>query len=270
MAILHQLEFFLVRYAGDATKGESINVGVVAIAPGDGSAGFADVRFTKNWRRLHCFDPLLNMEELDAMEREINRDLQDPQKRSELIRRAGDAWSNVIQFDRLQGCLTESPATEFETLSSRYLETPTGTEKRQIGGRQRIVTHIKDELEAAGVLPFMVRDIPVAEYTRPGDPMKLDFGYPAEGAFKFLHAVSLAQRVELGTLLAERFPKIASGMQAKKNAKAWLTAVVDDDLDRSREEVKFALKTMQENGIVVVPAQKMQEVAQGIRLEIKS
>jgi hypothetical protein len=270
MAVLHQLEFFLLRYAGDPTKGESINLGVVAIAPDNGSAGFADVRFTKNWRRLHCFDPLLNTEELDAMEREIKRDLQDPQKRSELIRRAGDAWSNMIQFDRLQGCLTESPAMELETMSSIYLETPTGTEKRQISGRQRIVSYIKDELEAAGVLPFMVRDIPVAEFTLPGDPMKLDFGYPAEGAFKFLHGVSLAQRVEPGTLLAERFPKIASGMQAKKNVKAWLTAVVDDDLDRSREDVNFALKTMQENGIVVVPAQKMQEFAEGIRLELKS
>jgi hypothetical protein len=59
-------------------------------------------------------------------------------------------------------------------------------------------------------------------------------------------------------------------MQAKKNVKAWLTAVVDDDLDRSREDVNFALKTMQENGIVVVPAQKMQEFAEGIRLELKS
>jgi Protein of unknown function (DUF3037) len=269
MAILHQLEFFLLRYAGDANKGESINLGVVGIAPDHGSAGFADVRFTKNWRRLHCFDPLLNTEELDAMEWEIRQDLRDPQRRSELLKRAGDAWSNMIQFDRLQGCLTESPAMELETLSSIYLETPTGTEKRQISGRQRIVTYIKDELEAAGVLPFMVRDIPVAEFTVPGDPMKLDFGYPAEGAFKFLHAVSLTQRVELGTLLAERFPKIASGLQAKKNVKAWLTAVVDDDLDRSREEVKFALKRMQENGMVVVPAQKMQEVAQGIRLEMK-
>src|SRR2546430_8921062 len=129
MAILHQLEFFLLRYAGDATKGESINLGVVAIARDNGSAGFADVRFMKNWRRLHCFDPLLNTEELDAMEREIRQDLRDPQRRSELLKRVGDAWSNMIQFDRLQGCLTESPAMELETLSSIYLEMPKGAEK---------------------------------------------------------------------------------------------------------------------------------------------
>ena len=69
MAVLQQLEFFLLRYAGDVTKGESINLGVVAIAPSEGDSGeFADVRFIRNWRRLHCFDPLADFEELQAIE----------------------------------------------------------------------------------------------------------------------------------------------------------------------------------------------------------
>src|SRR5439155_10911642 len=164
MSVLHQLEFFLLRYAGDPTKRESVNLGVVAIARDNGHPGdFADVRFTRNLRRLHCFDPLLNTEELEAMEREIRRDLQDAQTRSELLKRVGDSWSNIIQFDRLQGCLTESPARELERLSSLYLETPSGADKREPTGRQRIVTYMKDELEKAGVLPFMQRDVPMAE-----------------------------------------------------------------------------------------------------------
>jgi hypothetical protein len=265
---LHQLEIFLLRYAGDATKGESLNLGVVAIAPEHNqTGGFADVRFTKSWRRLHCFDPLLDTDELDAMEREIRRDLQDPQRRSELIRRGGDAWSNVIQFDRLQGCLTESPAMELERLSSLYLEAPSGNDRREVSGRQRIVTHIKDELESVGVLPFMIRGMPMAEFTRPGDPMKLDFGYSVEGSFKFLQAVSLSQRVESGLILAARFPQIAASMQAKNGVKAWLTAVIDDDLPR-RDEVSFAVEMMKESGVVVAPAKTMAQIASGIRLEL--
>lgn len=267
MAVLHQLEFFLLRYAGDATKGESINLGVVAIAPGD-AEGFADVRFIRNWRRLHCFDPLADVEEVQAIEREIRQDLQDPQRRSELVKRVGDAWSNVIRFEQLQGCLTESPALEMERLNTIYLETPSGAEKRELTGRQRILSVMHDELQRAGVLALMLRDIPVADYTRPGDPMKLDFGYRTEGALKFLQAVSLAQRVEQGMILAARFPQIAAGMQAKKNVKAWLTAVVDDDLDRSRDAVSFALDMMQESGIVVARAAEMPKVAEGIRLDL--
>ena len=99
--------------------------------------------------------------------------------------------------------------------------------------------------------------------------MKLDFGYQAEGAFKFLQAVSLTQRVEQGMILAARFPEIAAGMQAKKNVKAWLTAVVDDDLDRTGKEVNFALEMMQDSGIFVARAAEMPRIAEGIRAELR-
>ncbi len=270
MAALQQLEFFLLRYTGDATKGESINLGVVAIAPENGQAGgFADVRFIRNWRRLQCFDPLSDTEELQSIEREIRQDLRDPQKQAELLKRLNDSWSNTIRFDRLQGCLTESPALEMERLSAIYLETPTGAEKRELTGRQRILQVMRDEFEKAGVLGLMKTDISMAEYTRPGDPLKLDFGYPVEGAFKFMHAVSLAQRVDSGMMLAARFPQIAAGLQAKRNVKPWLTAVVDDELPK-RDEVDFALDMMRESGIVVAYAAEMPRIAEGIRIELRT
>jgi len=270
MAALHQLEFFLLRYAGDATKGESINLGVVAIAPSAGGSGeFADVRFIRNWKRLHCFDPLADVEEVQAIEREIRQDLRNPQRRADLLKRLTDSWSNVIRFEPLQGCLTESPALEMERLNTIYLETPAGTEKREISGRQRILNAMRDELHKAGVLALMQTNIAVSEYTRPGDPLKLDFGYPADDGFKFLHAVSLAQRVEQGMLLAAKFPRIAASMQAKRDVKAWLTAVVDDDVDRSRDEVNVALDMLQENGIIVARAGEMPEIADGIRLALR-
>ena len=268
MAALQQLEFFLLRYAGDVTKGESINLGVVAIAPGDGSAGFADVRFTKNWRRLHCFDPLADSDELDALEREIRLDLQDPQRRAELLRRTGDSWSNLIQLDRMQGCLTESPAKELEKLSSIYLETPTVSERRELGGRQQILTHMKDELEKAGVMPFMQRDISVAEYVQSESLPRFDLGYSSGQSFKFLQAVSLRQRVNTGLVWAKRFPQVATGMKEKKGIAVWMTAIVDDDLPQA-EEVPITLDLMKESGIVVARAGEMPKIAEGIRLELR-
>jgi hypothetical protein len=269
MAALQQLEFFLLRYAGDVTKGESINLGVVAMSPSASALGeFADVRFIRNWRRLHCFDPLADVEEVEAIEREIRRDWQDPQRRADLLKRLNDSWSNVIRLEPLQGCLTDSPALEMERLNTIYLDTPSGTEKREISGRQRILSVMRDELQKAGILALMQTNIAAAEYTGPGDPLKLDFGYAAADGFKFLHAVSLAQKGEPGTILAARFPRITASMQTNKGVKAWLTAVVDDDLDRGRDEVKFALGMMQENGIVVAPAANMAQIADGIRLEL--
>ena len=50
MADLRQLEFFLLRYVPDAVKDEFVNIGVVMLEPGANGAGFADVRFTRDWR----------------------------------------------------------------------------------------------------------------------------------------------------------------------------------------------------------------------------
>lgn len=270
MADFEQLEFFLLRYAGDISKGECINLGVVALAPEDEGGGFADVRFTRNWRRLHCFDPLVDVDELQAIERDIVRDLQDPQRRVELVKRMGDAWSNGVQVTALQGCQTySSPALELERLSEIYLRTPTVGELRPLTGRQRILSVMRDEFEKAGVLGLMQNNVPIADYTKAGDPLKFDFAYALPHDLKFLQAVSLAQGSDRGTVLALKFPQIAAGVLAKRGLKAWLTAVVDDELDRERREVNFALDMMQESGIVVAPAAEMPRIAEGIRAELK-
>jgi hypothetical protein len=270
MAGFEQLEFFLLRYAGDITKGESINLGVVALAPESDNGGFADVRFIRNWRRLHCFDPLADVEELQAIERDIVRDLQDTQRRAELVRRIGDAWSNGVQMTSLQGCLTDlSPALELERLSAIYLDTPSITESRPLTGRQRILSVMREEFEKAGVLALLQKNVPIADYTKAGDPLRFDFGYALAHDLKFLHAVSLTQGTDRGKVLALQFPQIAAGVHAKRNAKAWLTAVVDDELDREREEVNYTLEMMQENGIAVTRAAEMPQIAEAIRIELQ-
>ena len=71
-------------------------------------------------------------------------------------------------------------------------------------------------------------------------------------------------------ILAARFPQIAAGMQATRNVRAWLTTVVDDELDRTRDEINFTLEMMQENGIIVAPTSEMSQIAEGIRLELKA
>ena len=270
MADFEHLDFFLLRYAGDVTKGESINLAVVAFAPESDNGGFADIRFTRNWRRVLCFDPLADIEELEAVDRELVRALHDPQRWPEFLKRASESWSNSIQVTPLQGCLTDlSPALELQRLSTIYLETPSIQEPRALTGRQRILSVMREEFEKAGVLELMQKNVSVAEYTKVGDPLRLDFGYALADDVKFLHAVSLAQGTDRGKVLAYEFPQIAAGVLAQRGLKAWLTAVVDDELDREREEVNYTLEMMQESGIVIVATAEMPRIAEGIRAELK-
>jgi hypothetical protein len=267
MAAKRNLEFFLLRYVPDAVKDEFVNIGLVMIEPGANGAGFADVRFTRDWRRVRCLDPQADVEMLAALEREIRGQLGGD--RATLLRRLEDSFSNVIQLSPAKGCLAEDPARELDAMASMYLEAARVGASREASGRQRILEKMREAWEQAGVAKFL-NPVPVAAYTRAGDPFKFDFGYRVGGAIKLFHAVSLKASVDAAVMLAARYPKIAEGMVAKDAAAAALTAVVDDELDRNKDEIGFALGMMEENRIRVAAAAEMSGIAERVRVELRA
>jgi Protein of unknown function (DUF3037) len=269
MADLRKLEFFLLRYVPDAVKDEFVNIGVVMVEPGTNGAGFADVRFTRDWRRVRCLDSQADVDVLSALEREIRAQLATTHDREILLRRLEDSFSNLIQLSPAKGCLSEDPAREIETMASMYLESGLVVGKREASGRQKILTAMRGAFEQAGVAKFVL-PVPVAPYTKPGDPFQFDFGYRVGGEIKLFHAVSLKASVDAAVMLAARYPKIAPVMSAKTDAALILTSVIDDDVDRARDEVQFALGTMEEERIRIAVAAEMPAIADVARKELKA
>ena len=104
-----QCEFFLLRYVPDAVKDEFVNLGVVLLETGEGASVFTDVRFTRDWRRVRCLDPEVDIELLEGFEGELRRMLQSraaevinyrgPMSRREwLLRLLEDGLSNTLQI----------------------------------------------------------------------------------------------------------------------------------------------------------------------------
>jgi hypothetical protein len=246
MADKRQLEFFLLRYVPDAVKDEFVNIGVVMIEPALNGAGFADVRFTRDWRRVRCLDPQADIEMLEAIEREIRSQLGEARERSVLLRRLEDSFSNVIQFSAMKGCLTEEPAKEIEMLARLYFEGPRAASRGAVSARQRILKNMRDAFEQSGVWPLLMKDVPVAPYTKPGDPLKFDFGYRVGDAIKIFHAVSLKTSVDQAIMLASRYPAIANSIAQMDKALPSMTAVVDDALDRGMEEARIQVAALAE------------------------
>ena len=63
---------------------------------------------------------------------------------------------------------------------------------------------------------------------------------------------------------------MAKDIYAAHRAQARLTVVVDDDLDRSAEEVAFAIGMMRENQIRVAAAREMAGIAAEVRRELRA
>jgi hypothetical protein len=263
-----QLEYFLLRYVPDAVKEEFVNIGLIAFEDGaQQGRGFAEVRFTRDWQRVRCLDPQFDLPMLDALEREIQEELPDPEKRELLLKRMEDSWSGLLQISSRQNCLTENPAKEMQLLTSLFLERTKVSAPRLVSGRQEIVQAIRDAFHGAGLRGMVQEKLPVAPYSRPGDPMKFDFGYRFKDGIRLFQAVSLKAGVSDAVLLASRYPRIAPVM-AKMVAEPSLTAVIDDDLDRGEDRIRFALSMMEEEKIRIAVAAEMPMIAEVARREL--
>ena len=267
MAPRKEFELYVLRYVPNTVKGEFVNIGLMMWEADP--AGFADVHFVPDWKAAERLDPEIDIEMLQAMERYVRTQLRDSAGRTLLLRKMEDSFSNVIQLSPRIVLLAEDPAKELEALASFYFRTVHPVSQRAPSARGRIWQQMQSAFEQQGILGALLVDTPMAKYTEPGDPLKLDFGYYAEPNLKFFQAVSLKTNSTQGTNLASRFPRLAKAIMRETRATPLLTAVVDDDLDRNSQEVAFALNFMTQHQIQVVIAAEMPKIAERARLELR-
>jgi len=265
MAEKRQFEFFLLHYVPDAVRNEPVNVGVVMVEPG---TDFADVRFTHDWRRVRCLDPQVDIETLEALEKEMRSDLRGLKTREALLRRLSDSASNLIQLSTTKACLTDDPAKEIEALVRLYCEGPKPAGRTGRSERQRLLDAIHGSFKETGIGELIMHRIPVAPYTRKGDPFEFDFGYRVGNTTKMFQAVSMKSNIDQAVLLASRYPAIAKNMAKKLLVLPLLTAVVEDDLDRTQEKAQFALDMMEDSQIRVAISAEMPLLAEQARKEL--
>jgi len=279
MADFRQCEFFLLRYVPDVVKGEFVNLGVVLLEEGDN--GFTDVRFLRDWRRVRGLDPEADIDLLESYEAELRRLLQSrlPEvinyrgamsRREWLLAQMQQSFSGALEITPMTAVLTESPQAEIGKLAQTYLE-PSRRAQRQQSGRIVIYNAMRDAFEQAGVWqsPAMRKDIAVAQYTRRGDPLKIDCGYRPNGVVHLFHALSLATDVNSAKVLAYSYSAMREGLQSAEHVVSDLTAITENELELNDEGVTFALATLQGSNIAVAAVRDMPQIAERARIELK-
>lgn len=262
-----QCDFLLLRYVPDPFKNEFVNIGVLLLARDE---DFSAVRFTRDWSRVHCLDPQVDLEMLQQLEEDIRAQVQNGrQSRNQLIGRLQETLSTGLQLSEPKALLTESPQKDLEELARTYLERPREKRPSKLGARQRIVTRMQDAFESAGVWKALHRDIRASKYTHSGDPLKIDCGYQPNGVVRLFHAVALETELDTAKVLAFSYPAISAGIQKREKAKSDLTAIVADDLDLKDEGIDFALRTLRQSSINIAPATQLPEIAELARIELR-
>jgi hypothetical protein len=275
-----ECEFQLIRYVPDAVRNEHVHIGVILREQGSAAA---QVRFTRDWRRVRCLDPDADTALLEGMEGELRRRLErEPEGR--LMRVLEESLSLNVQMSEPKAYLAESMPAGMEELMKLYVEPPQRERASRLAGRAAIHARMRGEFEQAGVWELMRKRIAAAEYTRPGDPLRIDAGYRPNGVIRMFHAVSLESRAGLGSgagleaakALALSAAALRAGVERVEKAQLELTAVIEPvargeagEEPEGLETYRFGVETMEEHAIRVLTTSDLSRVAETAQRELR-
>jgi hypothetical protein len=288
-------EFRLLRYVPDAVRNECVHIGVILreaagadergkagagkAEPGKVEPGKVEVRFTRDWRRVRCLDPDADTALLEGMEGELRRRL-DAEPEGRLMRLLEESLSLNIQMTEPKAYLAESLPAGMEELMRLYVEAPPRERAPRLSGRAAIQSRMRAEFEHAGVWDLLRKRIAASEYTRPGDPLRIDMGYRPNGIVRMFHAVSLEPGIATGLdtakVLAFSAAALRAGVERVEKAELELTAVIEpaarvganDEEPERLELYRFGVETMEEHRIRVLTTSDMGRVAETARREL--
>ena len=267
-------EFQLLRYVPDTVRNEYVHIGVILREQGSREA--VEVRFTQDWRRVRCLDPEADTALLEGMESELRRRFM-AEPDGNLMRLLSESLSLNVQMTEPKAYLAESLPAGMEELMRLYVEPPPRERVPRLSGRAAIQARMRSEFERAGVWELMRKRIAASEYTRPGDPLRIDAGYRPNGIIRMFQAVSLEPGVEMAKVLAFSSAGLRAGVARVEKAELELTAVIEPAarLGASDEEperlamYRFGVETMEEHQIRVLTTSDLERVAETARRELR-
>ena len=299
-------EFQLLRYVPDAVRNEYVHIGVILREQGGHGATSPEpalVRFTRDWRRVRCLDPEADTALLEGLESELRRRFQQ-EPDGNLMRLLRESLSLSVQMTAPKAYLAESLPAGMEELMRLYVEPPPRERAPRLSGRAAIQSRMRAEFERAGVWDLLRKRIAASDYTRAGDPLKIDVGYRPNGVshptskglsaggplhptdkdlsagtplIRMFHAVSLEPGVEMAKVLAFSAASLRAGVERVEKAQLELTAVIEpaarlgatDEEPERLEMYRFGVETMEEHHIRVLTTSDLERVAETARRELR-
>ncbi len=235
-----QFELSLLRFLPFTGRDDFITIGFTLL---EDNGWFKDMRFTRDWHLLRCIAPEMELEWLEAAEREIRDQLQFVQNHEDVRRLIEVTFGSTFDVAPVKGILADNPAKEMETLTAIHLAASSRGDEPHRAGRKAIVYQMSEAFSKAGVLKLMQTDLDMGRYMGVGDPFRIDFGYRTGATLKMFHGVSVAVNVDQALALAYRYSRIEQ-MMRQEQLQPSFTAILEHRPAVKEERNQFAIDTM--------------------------
>jgi hypothetical protein len=193
------------------------------------------------------------------------------------MQKLSESLSLNVQMTEPKAYLAESLPAGVEELMRLYVEPPLRERVPRLSGRAAIQARMRREFERAGVWDLLRKRIPVSDYTRPGDPLRIDVGYRSNGLIRMFQAVSLEPGVEMAKVLAFSAAGLRAGVARLDQAELELTALIEpatklgatDDEPERLAMYRFGVETMEEHHIRVLTTSDLGRIADTAQRQLR-
>ncbi len=267
----NMLRYRILRYTPNLVRDEWVNIGVL-LEEGPEEQGGNPGRLSRRLaiqvieeesemarvRRLH---PGADEALLRALPAEFDARLRAAASEAgAYLEKLDSTLSNALQFSPPRGLLAENFDAELARLFQEHVAAPPAA--RGIGRNVRnwMRARMADVFQRRRILGKLEHRVPVEEFTHPGDPLKLDYGYRYNGTRGYLHAIALDRDVSQSKVLAYTAESIRARLP-----NSIFTAVTNAEPSPENSRHQFIVETLRGQDISILPLGQIDQFAEELR-----
>ena len=253
--------YHVLRYASDLVRDEWLNIGVIVFDPLTGALRLRLVEEQDEYARIRRLQPAADEDVLRGFRDELedrfstylrNRraEMADTPAVGEELQKLIESWNNTLsnglQLAPQKGVHADDLDVELERLYTEHVAPPRKVIRVGApGSRAMIRGYCSQVWKAAGLWDRIQKSVRVAEFTFPGDPMRIDYSYRRNGTRGYVQTLSVSRAPADCKLYAYTAARIA----ARAPFASEFAAVTDVPLLAENERHCFVRDTLRDAGI---------------------
>lgn len=245
----------IVRYAPNLIRDEWVNIGVLLFDPGSGERRLRLIEEQDEYNRVRRLHPQAD----ETLLRALRDDLEDRFESAssngsnggsahwqQLLGKWDDTLSNALQLAPQKGVFAADLDAELERLYADHVAMQRAASRVGApGSRAQMRSYCSQVFRQARLWDRIEKSVRIAEFTFPGDPMRLDYSYRRNGTQGFVHCISVTRTPSDSKILAYTAERIT----AKARWRTEFAAVTDVALNAENERHRFVRDALREAGI---------------------
>lgn len=248
--------YVILRYTPNLVRDEWVNIGVLLFDPASGERRLRLIDDQEEFARVRRLHPAADEGLLRGLRDDLEDRLRDTRHVAEggdwqkLLAKWDDTLSNALQLAPQKGVFAEDLDAELERLYADHVAPQRAVSRVGAAGSRAFVRNYCAQVwKLANLWGRLEKSVPVREFTFPGDPMRIDYGYRRNGTRGFVQTLSVSRAPADCKLLAYT----AARMAARAPFATEFAAVTDVPLVAGNERHVFVRETLRDAGIEPIP-----------------